>query len=466
MSELPLVAIVGRPNVGKSTLYNRLVGGRPALVEDVPGVTRDRRYGQADFDGRYFRIVDTGGMDPGAERGALMAGVHKQAAQAIGEADVIIFVTDARDGLTPTDREVANILRRADVPVLVVANKVDSFAQEALAGEVHELGLGEVYGLSATHGRGVRELLDALIEALPAPVIEAGDDAADEPDEAEVVEGEEPEAEAEARPIRLAFVGRPNVGKSSLVNRLLGEDRVLVHDMPGTTTDPVDTPFELFGQKYILVDTAGIRRRARIEEPTEKISVSMALSQIERCDVAVLVIDGTEGPAEQDSRIAGAAEDSGRGLVIVVNKDDLLGTGRTGDAAQKKLRDRLRDELPFVSFAPIRFASAHTGHGVPEVISTARQVFGEHGRRIPTAELNRFYAEVCETHPPPTHRGRAVRVFYMAQPIAHPPTFVLWANKPELVSHHYRRFLANQLRDRFGFQGTPLRIVTRRRNKG
>jgi GTP-binding protein len=470
---LPLVAIVGRPNVGKSTLYNRLVGGRPALVEDTPGVTRDRRYGVADFAGRAFRVVDTGGMDPTAEVGALMAGVHRQAARAIDEAEVIIFVTDARDGLTPVDREVAQLLRRANVPVLVVANKVDSAKQEALAAEVYELGLGDVFALSATHGRGTRELLDAILEVLPggpaAPEAEADDDDDDTADDPELTDSPTVATPADAEAahaVRLAFVGRPNVGKSSLVNRLLGEERVLVHDQPGTTTDPVDTPFELLGRPYVLVDTAGIRRRARIEEPTEKISVSMALGQIERADVAVLVIDATEGPAEQDAKIAGAIEDAGRAVVIAVNKDDLLGSGRSLDAAAKKLREQVRDVLPFVAFARICFVSAKTGHGVPELIEAAQAAYDEHGRRVGTAELNKFFAEVCETHPPPTFRGRSVRIYYLAQVGSHPPTFVLWANRPELVHHGYRRFLMNQLRQRFGFEGSPVRIATRRRGKG
>lgn len=448
MSELPLVAIVGRPNVGKSTLYNRLVGGRPALVENTPGVTRDRRYGEAEFAGRRFRLVDTGGMDPSAEASALMAGVHRQAARALDEANIIIFVTDARDGLTATDRDVAEVLRRAAVPILVVANKVDSAQQEALVGEAHELGLGEVYGLSASHGRGTRELLDAILALLPEP-------------------SDEDNAEAEAdRPVRVTFVGRPNVGKSSLVNRLLGEERVLVHDLPGTTTDPIDTPFELGGKRYVLVDTAGMRRKARIEEPTEKISVSMALGQLARADVAILVLDATQGPAEQDAKIASLAEEGGRGLVIAVNKDDLLGAGRSHENAEHKLTEQIRDSLQFLSFAAIRFVSAKTGHGVPELLAAADHAWSQHGKRISTSELNRFFAEVCETHPPPTVSGRTVRIFYMAQVGTHPPTFVLWSNRPEDVTHAYRRFLMNQLRSRFGFEGTPVRIIARRRSKG
>ncbi len=436
----PLVAIVGRPNVGKSTLYNRIAGGRPALVEDKPGVTRDRRYGEADYAGRAFRIVDTGGLDPGAEEGAIQEGVHRQARKALEEADVIVFVADARDGVTPTDRDVAALLRRLEKPILVVANKIDSAKQEALAAEIWELGLGEVFPVSATHGRGMVELLDALLAHLPPEP-----EAAPAPDKA----------------VRIAFVGRPNVGKSSLVNRLLGEDRVLVHDLPGTTTDPVDTPFEVAGRRYVLVDTAGIRRKSRIDEPTEKIAVSMALGQLERTDVAILVIDAEAGPVDQDAKIAGAIEDAGRACVVALNKSDLLGD--RGEKAEKRLRQQIADTMPFVSFAPVRFCSAKTGGGVVDLVAAAAHAWEEHGKRVPTGELNRFFQEVCETHPPPTFRSKPVRIYYISQPAVHPPTFVLWANRPELVHHAYRRFLANQLRARFGFVGSPLRIVTRRR---
>jgi GTP-binding protein len=435
----PLVAIVGRPNVGKSTLYNRIAGGRPAMVEDKPGVTRDRRYGEADYAGRSFRIVDTGGLDPGAEEGALQEGVHHQARKALAEADVIVFVVDARDGITATDRDVAGMLRRLKKPILVVANKVDSAKQESLANEIWEIGLGDVFGVSATHGRGMVEFLDALLAVL----------------------GPEPEPTPAAQPaVRIAFVGRPNVGKSSLVNRLLGEDRVLVHDEPGTTTDPVDTPFEVAGNRYVLVDTAGIRRKARIDEPTEKIAVSMALGQLERTDVAILVIDAASGVVEQDAKIAGAIEDAGRAAVIALNKSDLM-----DDKSEKRLRREIADTMPFVAFAPIRFCSAKTGAGVVDLIAAASKAYEQHGKRIPTGELNRFFQEVCETTPPPTFRSKPVRIYYISQPAVHPPTFVLWANRPELVHHAYRRFLMNQLRERFGFEGTPLRVITRRRNK-
>jgi GTP-binding protein len=449
-SRLPLVAVVGRPNVGKSTLFNRLVGGRPALVEDEPGVTRDRRYGEAEWAGVRFDVVDTGGMDPGAPAGVIQAGIHRQAARAIDEADVIVLVTDAREGLHPTDREVALQLRKSGRPVLVVANKVDGWNHEPLAAEMFALGLGDVIPVSAVHGRGTAELCDQIVARLPAPAPPA----------------EEPAAAGEGapRPIRLAFVGRPNVGKSSLVNRLLGEERVLVHDMPGTTTDPVDTPFTFDGREFVLVDTAGIRKKARIEVPTEKISVSMALGQIERADVAALVIDAGQGPSEQDAKIAGLIEQAGAAVMILLNKVDALpGTRKDVDEAEKKLREKIEDELPFLPFAPVRFVSAKTGAGVTDALRLAARLDEEHRRRITTSELNKFFAEVCETHPPPTFRGKAVRIYYLTQVSAGPPTFVLWANKPQLVHHAYRRFLVNSLRERFGFEGTPIRVVTRKK---
>jgi GTPase len=454
---LPLVAVVGRPNVGKSTLFNRLVGGRPALVEDEPGVTRDRRYAEAEWNGRRFRIVDTGGLDPSAQGTVIGAGIHRQAERALEEADVIVFVTDVIHGLHPLDREVAVKLRRLGRPVVVVANKVDTKEKEVLAAEIWELGLGDVVPVSATHGRGAGDLCDAIVAALP--------EATDAEKEPPLPEAEATEEELANRPVRLAFLGRPNVGKSSLVNRLLGEERVLVHDQPGTTTDPVDTPFTLLGKDYVLVDTAGIRRKARIDAPTEKIAVSMSLGQIDRADVCVLVLDGSEGPTEQEARIGGAIEEGGRALVVVVNKDDLLGTGEQKRAAEKALEAKIRESMPFLSFAKICFSSATKGHGVVEIVEAARAAWDEHGRRIGTAELNRFFAEVCEHTPPPTFRGKAVRIYYLNQPVTHPPTFVLSANRPELVHYGYRRFLVNKMRERFGFEGTPIRIVTRRRGE-
>lgn len=447
----PLVAIVGRPNVGKSTLYNRLVGGRPALVENVPGVTRDRRYGLAEFGGVEFRLVDTGGLDPNAQKTAVTAGIDEQARQAIDEAEIILLVIDARDGITPVDRDVARTLRQGGRPTLVVANKVDSDKQDVLTAEAYELGLEQVLGVSATHGRGVRELLDAMLELLP------------DPPSREEIEQRDTDDENQADSIRIAFLGRPNAGKSSLVNRLLGEERVLVHDRPGTTTDPVDTELEFDGNRYTLVDTAGVRKRARIDAPTEKIAVSMALGQLKRCNVVCLIIDAEQGASDQDAKLAGLVEEAGRALVIVANKSDLLAGPK--EEAKKQVRERIKEHLGFASYAPIRLVSAKTGSGVAGLLDEATAVYQEHGKRIATSELNRFFEALSESRPAPTFKGKPVRIYYLTQLGIHPPTFALFANRPELVQYSYRRFLANQLRERFGFRGTPLKLSTRRRNQ-
>ncbi len=442
----PLLAIVGRPNVGKSTLFNRLVGGRPALVHDTPGLTRDRRYGDLDYFGRKLRVVDTGGLDPEAAREVIGAGIHRQAGVAIGQADAVVFVVDAMAGITPIDDELAQMLRKIDKPVFLAGNKIDSTKREIHLGELYRLGLGEVWGISAAHGRGIDELLEAICDALKI-----------EP----TIEPEEEERDEDG-PLRVAFVGKPNAGKSSLVNRLIGEERALVHDQPGTTTDPVDTAFSFGGSDYILVDTAGIRRKARVEEETEKISVSMALSQIGRADVAVMVIDGALGASEQDARLAGQISDSGCALVVALNKIDLL----SGAGAGKALREKAADELHFLSWAPVVLISALRGDGVGDLMSAVDRVAEQHRRRISTAELNRFYAEVCETHPPPIHRGKSVRIQFVTQAAIRPPSFVVMTNRPDGVSPSYRRYLINQLRARYRFEGTPLRLFVRGKNSG
>jgi len=442
----PLLAIVGRPNVGKSTLFNRLVGGRPALVHDTPGLTRDRRYGELDYFGRQLRVVDTGGLDPEAAREVIGAGIHRQAGVAIGQADAVVFVVDAMAGITPVDEELAGMLRKIDKPIFLAGNKIDSTKREIHLGELYRLGLGEVWGISAAHGRGIDELLEAICDALEIePTLE--------PEEEERTEG---------GPLRVAFVGKPNAGKSSLVNRLIGEERALVHDQPGTTTDPVDTAFSYGGSDYSLVDTAGIRRRARVEAETEKISVSMALAQIGRADVAVMVVDGALGPSEQDARLAGQIADAGCALVVALNKVDLL----RGSGAAKALRERASDELHFLSWAPVVLISALRGDGVGDLMTAVDRVSEQHRRRIATSELNRFYAEVCETHPPPIHRGKSVRIQFVTQAAIRPPSFVVMTNRPDGVSPSYRRYLINQLRARYRFEGTPLRLFVRGKNAG
>lgn len=467
----PLVAIIGRPNVGKSTLFNRLVGGRPALVHDTPGLTRDRRYGEMDYFGREMRVVDTGGLDPEAATEVIGAGIHRQALRAIDEADALVLVVDGRAGVSAIDHELATQLRATGKPLFLAVNKIDHPSKDHLIHEFHELGLGNAFPISAAHGRGIDPLLEAIADAaVPRPEPgEAAGAAAGEPDLLEALDthGEEADEAAEAAeaaaaaagPLRVAFVGRPNAGKSSLTNRLLGEERSLVHDVAGTTTDPVDAPFTIGGRDYVLVDTAGIRRKAKIDADIEKIAVSMALGQIERADVTVLVIDAGIGPAEQDARIAGKIEEAGRALVIALNKSDLV----TGEARKAELRELTKDTFHFIPWAPVVMLSAQRGDGVDRLLDLVDQVAVEHRRRIPTAQLNRFFAEVIEEMPPPLHHGRAVRIHYITQGATRPPTFILWANTPEGLAPSYKRFIANRLREAYGFRGTPLRIFVKAR---
>ena len=438
---LPVVAIVGRPNVGKSTLFNRLVGGHNAIVEDQPGVTRDRRYGDADWAGKAFRVVDTGGIDleaAKASRATIAQAIVRQAMRAVEEADVVLLVLDAKEGMTPADHEAAEVLRRSGKPLLWVGNKVDGARHEAAAAELYELGADEVYLVSATHGRGVGDLLDAVLAHLPqAPGL--------------------PEPEAD-RPIRIALVGRPNAGKSSLINRLVGDERVIVDPTPGTTRDPVDTPFTYDGERYVLIDTAGIRRRARVELPMEKIAVAMAEKSVGRADVAVLVLDAAEGVSEQEAKIAGLCDEAGCALVIAFNKRDLV-----DNEAERKLKRDLERQLQFVPWAKVVSCSAKTGKGVRGLLAAARGVYEAAGRRVTTGALNRFFEGLVERHPPSVFRGHPVKLYYITQASTRPPTFVLSVNYPEGVHFSYRRYLANQLRAEFGFEGTPVRIICRRR---
>jgi GTP-binding protein len=469
----PLVAIVGRPNVGKSTLFNRLVGGRPALVHDTPHLTRDRRYGEADYFGRALRVVDTGGLDPGAENEVVGAGIHRQAMRAIDEANAIVLVVDGRAGISAVDHALARQLRATGKPVFLAVNKIDHPTRDHLAHDFHELGLGDAHAISAAHGRGIDGLLEAICDCVSpqAPSAEQGErepppdlldalEHVDATDEQAPAAGEDDTASAKPEgPLRVAFVGRPNAGKSSLTNRLLGEERSLVHHEAGTTTDPVDAPFSIAGRDYILVDTAGIRRKAKIDADVEKIAVSMALGQIARANVVVLVIDAGIGPAEQDARIAGKIEEAGRACVLALNKSDLV----PGDARKTSLRELVTETFHFMPWAPSVMLSAQRGDGVDRLLDVVDQVAKEHRRRIPTAQLNRFFAEVIEEKPPPLHHGRAVRIHYITQGATRPPTFILWANHPEGLAPSYKRFIANRLREAYGFRGTPLRIIVKAR---
>ena len=446
----PLVAIVGRPNVGKSTLFNRLCGGHDAIVEDEPGVTRDRRYGEAEWDGRLFRVVDTGGLDWDAtkrpdESATLARGILRQALRAVEEAELVLFVIDAQEGLVAQDREAIESLRKTGKPIVWVANKADNTRLEAEAQELYALGADEVFPISAQHGRGMAELCDAIVGRLP--------------DAPRLVDQPEEEDDA-TRPIRLALVGRPNAGKSSLVNRFVGAERVIVDAQAGTTRDPVDTPVEIAGRRYVLIDTAGIRRRSKVYVPMEKIAVAMAEKAVGRCDVCVLVVDAAEGLAEQDAKVAGMCEEAGRALVILFNKLDLI-----DEKQQKKLHEDLKRQLQFVPWARVVFASAKTGKGVQRVLDAVQAAYAAYTRRVSTGALNRWFEGIVERHPPSVYRGHPIKLYFIQQPQAKPPTFLLSVNFPEGVHFSYRRYLQNQLRDEFDLWGTPVRIVCKARGQ-
>ncbi len=437
------VAIVGRPNVGKSTLFNRLTGRRRAIVEHTPGVTRDRIYGTAEWQGRRFDVIDTGGFDPTASE-PIPRLMRSQAQVAIAEADAVILVVDGAAGLMAPDREVHDLLRRAGKPVVVAVNKADRKDVDPSLADFHALGTEVLLPISAEHDIGTEELLDAVVARLP-------------PDEASA---DQAPAEA-APPLRLAVIGRPNVGKSSLVNRILGYERVIVNEVPGTTRDPIDTPFLWNGRPMVIVDTAGIRRRARVETKLEKVSVVAALRALERCDVAALVLDAPDGLTEQDQRLGSYAAESGRGVVIVVNKWDRMPHGRP---ALRAFAEGVRATLPHLAFAPIVFVSATTGHGVHRVLRAVERVAEAQSRRVPTGQLNRVLAEAVERKEPPFFRNRRLKLFYGAQLGVCPPTFAIVTSAPEGVPESYRRYLVNRLREAFGFEGAPLRVVFRERS--
>lgn len=433
----PIVAIVGRPNVGKSTLFNRITGGMVAIVEDVPGVTRDRLYRDAEWLGRQFTLVDTGGI-LFEDDNPMSLQIKRQAELAMDEADVIVFVLDARAGITPDDEAVAHILRRSKKPVVVAANKVDNFQKPANYYEFYELGLGEPIPISAAQGMNVGDLLDQVTAYFPAA----------------------PEEEYEEDVIKVAVIGRPNVGKSSLVNAILGEDRVIVSDVPGTTRDAIDTHFERDGRAYILIDTAGMRRKAKIDQPTERYSVIRALRAVDRSDVVLVVIDATVGVTEQDKKIAGYAHDAGKAAIIVVNKWDLL---IKDDKTMNRFDKEIRDAMAFMQYAPTIYVSALTKQRVPKILELVDFVAEQYSMRITTSALNDVIREATQLNPPPTDKGRRLKILYATQTQVKPPTFVFFVNEPELLHFSYRRYLENQLRQNFGFEGSPVRMIVRRR---
>jgi GTP-binding protein len=434
----PIVAIVGRPNVGKSTLFNRIAGERRSLVDDRPGVTRDRIYHHAVWDGREFILVDTGGFEPGSQE-PLLAGMRQQTELAIREADVILLLVDGRDGVMPSDRDTADLLRRTAKPVHVVVNKVDGPRHDALAAEFFELGTGRLHAVSARHGRGVTDLLDDLTRDFPA-----GPEAAPSPEEG----------------IRVAVVGRPNVGKSSLVNRLCGGYRSLVSPVPGTTRDAVDTPIRWYGKPFLLVDTAGIRRRSRTTATLERYSVVMSLRSIDRCDVAFLVLDAAEGPTDQDGAIGEYVVERGKGCILVANKWDLLSKVRDTFGS---FEARVRRELRHLEFAPLITVSAASGQRVGRLLRMVERAHEAARRRVPTARLNERLRVWTGEQPPPRHRRRPVNLYFISQPEVCPPAFVLFSNAPEGVTPTYRRYLSRRIREDFDFEGTPIRLFIRAR---
>lgn len=436
---LPTVAVVGRPNVGKSTFTNRLVGSRQAIVHDEPGVTRDRQYLKSDWNGRDFIVIDTGGIVPGEDQDLILRSIRQQAEVAVEEADTILMLVDAQAGITPGDEEIAQYLRSANKPIFVVANKVDNIALEANAAEFYELGLGQVYGVSSIHGLGVGDLLDDVVRSF-APPDEAGP----------------------AEELKIAIVGRPNVGKSSLTNKLLGSERMIVSDVSGTTRDAIDSLLEIGDKRYLLVDTAGIRKRAKVDFGVEQFAVVRSLKAIERADVVVMVIDATAGVTEQDQRIAGMADDEGKPVVLVVNKWDLVPKDTyTMDSFKKQIREKLHH----VDYAEMVFTSATSGQRVSKILEVAEAAAQEAQRRVTTGLLNQVVTEAIALNPPPTNKGRAMKVYYATQARVGPPTFVLFVNSPELASQSYTRYLENKLREAFGFRGTPIRVLFRERRE-
>ena len=437
----PVVAIVGRPNVGKSTLFNRLIGERQAIVEDQPGITRDRVYGHTDWIGMEFTIIDTGGLGLRDEDpfGAI---IQEQAEIAMEEADLILFMVDAREGRTPLDEELAEMFRRTGRPVIVIANKADNPQREFDAHEFYALGLGEVFFISSHSGRGVADLLDMVVEHLRTEVRGSGEAEEEEDDQ-----------------IKVAIVGRPNVGKSSLLNAILGEQRVIVSPIAGTTRDVVDVPFEFGPHKYLLLDTAGIRRRGKIQGSIEYYMVLRAERAVERADVAVVVVDAADGLTDGDKRVMGMVEEAGRACVMFVNKWDLM-KGTT----PREFGANVRKDAPFVSWAPIVVGSAEKGRGLTDLLETCADAANNHSLRISTGELNRVLREAQDKHPYTSH-GRDFKIYYATMAAVKPPTIVVFVNDPKIAHLSYLRYLENQLRAHFGFTGTPIRLLLRKRTR-
>lgn len=435
----PVVAIVGRPNVGKSTIFNRIVGQRISIVEDVPGVTRDRIYSSAEWLNHQFNLIDTGGIELDGEDQILKL-MREQAELAIVEADVIVFMVDSKQGITAADEEVSKLLFKANKPIVLAVNKVDNPKQMENIYDFYSLGFGEPFAISGAHGTGLGDLLDEVVQHFQdAKEEEYGEDT-----------------------IRVSLIGRPNVGKSSLVNALLGEERVIVSEVAGTTRDAIDTTLVHEEQEFVLVDTAGMRKRGKVYEKTEKYSVLRALKAIERCDVVLVVLNGEEGIIEQDKKIAGYAHEAGRGVIIVVNKWDAL---QKDEKTMKEFTNNIRDHFQFLDYAPILFVSAHTRQRIHTILPKVANVAEQHALRIQTHILNDIISDAVTITPPPSDKGRRLKVNYGTQVSVKPPTFILFVNEPELLHFSYERYLKNKIREAFPFEGTPIRIFVRKKSE-
>ncbi|WP_027307382.1 ribosome biogenesis GTPase Der [Caloramator sp. ALD01] len=431
----PIVAIIGRPNVGKSTLFNRLAGRRIAIVEDTPGVTRDRLYCEVEWLNNKFTLIDTGGIEMDSED-IILKQMRKQAEIAIETADVILFIVDGKTGITADDYEVANMLRRTNKPIVLAVNKIDNIEMENNKYDFYNLGLGEPISISAALGLGLGDMLDEIVKHFK----KTGDD-----------EEESPE-------IKVAIIGRPNAGKSTLLNKIVGEERSIVSDIPGTTRDAIDSYVEIGEDKFLFIDTAGIRRKSKVKEDVEKYSVLRSITAIERADVCLVMIDANDGVTEQDERIAGYAHEAGKGVVIVVNKWDTI---EKDDKTINEFTKNIRRDLAFLDYAPIIFISAKTGQRINKLIELIKYVADQHAMRIKTGALNEVISEAVMMKQPPIEKGKALKIYYVTQVSTKPPTFVFFVNDPEIVHFSYARYLENQLRQHFGLEGTPIRFIYR-----
>ncbi len=436
----PLVAVVGRPNVGKSTLFNKISGERISIVEDIPGVTRDRIYSDVSWLDKHFTLIDTGGIEPNS-KDEILSKMREQAQLAIEMADVVVLMTSVKDGVTANDYEVAQMLMKARKKIVLAVNKVDNIGEPPMDFyEFYNLGLGDPVAISSANGLGIGDLLDEITKLFP--------------EDADIDEYDDE--------IKVAVIGRPNAGKSSLINNIMGEERVIVSDVAGTTRDAIDTHYEKNGDKFLFIDTAGMRKRGKVDESIERYSVIRSLAAVDRSDVCVIMIDGTEGIAEQDTKIAGYADKQGKACIFVINKWDIV---KKNDKTMNEFKNRIRETFAFMSYASMMFISAKTGQRVDKLIEEIKLVNEQHKRRITTGMLNDVINEAVNKQQPPSDKGKRLRIYYGTQASAAPPTFVLFVNDKDLFHFSYKRFMENQIRENFGFEGTPIRFIIRERKK-